>query len=41
MYEFEIIVGKVQHPWGLPSVEFLCLLEECEVFVVGEDLYRG
>ena len=41
MYEFEVIVSKVQHLLGLPSVEFLCLFEECEVFMVCEDLYWG
>ena len=40
-YEFEVIVHQVQHPLGLSSVEFLCLFEECEVFVVSEDLHQG
>ena len=39
MYEFKVIVSKVQHPLGLPSIELLCLFEECEVFMVSEDLY--
>ena len=41
MYEFEVIVSKVQHPLGLPSVEFLYLFEECEVFMVCEALNWG
>ena len=41
MNELEIVVSKVQHPSGLPSVELLCLFEKCEVFVISENLHWG
>ena len=39
MDELVIEVSKVQHPSGLPSIEFLGLIEMQKILVVSEDLY--
>ena len=40
MDNFQVKVGQVKEPSGLVSVQFLGLIEICQVLVVGEHLYQ-